>query len=324
MDVTNLVANVAGPSNSATTVTAPVSNNGVNGNNGKILSDSQAMALKRSDVIVEILKELVRTGVPHINFVDLIIDYIACGEFRYSSRNEIIRKFFIGEEMLTENEMEDYVVFRSLEKLYEQRPTRNDLKLRLDNLKSGEAFICMFEAFANVIKERTLFGFTFHKIPDLATKSVIMILTVPSKDLTPDFATSRLKEIGEVRQANATRNLKRKETMELKKTMAAVEKEVEVVDAPLVNKRRKVAHVETPASSSKTKNQQQQLTEVADVATEWEKLPLARKNMYYGVVAKKSVNAVRCQIARLRTKSKIREANLLQHALDLSRGKQRL
>ena len=56
MDVTNLVANVAGPSNSATTVTAPVSNND---NNGKILSDSQAMALKRSDVIVEILKELV-------------------------------------------------------------------------------------------------------------------------------------------------------------------------------------------------------------------------------------------------------------------------
>ena len=111
--------------------------------------------------------------------------------------------------------------------------------------------------------------------------------------------------------------------MELKKTMAAVE-EVEIVDVPLVNKRRKIAHVETPASSSKTKNQQQQLTEVADVATEWEKLPLARKNMYYGVVAKKSVNAVRCQIARLRTKSKIREANLLQHALDLSRGKQRL
>ena len=93
--------------------------------------------------------------------------------------------------MLTENEMEDYVVFRSLEKLYEQRPTRNDLKLRLDNLKSGEAFICMFEAFERHQRENS-FRLHLPEQPDLATKSVIMILTVPSKDLSPSTLQLRV------------------------------------------------------------------------------------------------------------------------------------
>src|SRR5689334_14134871 len=134
------------------------SNNGKKGS--EVLSKSEAQAAKRRDVIVELLKELVRVGVNRINFVDLIVDYIVSGEFRYSQRNEVIGKFFVGDEMLSDHELEDYSLFRSLDKLYQQRPTRDDLKGRIDNLNlGGEAFACMYQSFLEVINDTpVLFG----------------------------------------------------------------------------------------------------------------------------------------------------------------------
>jgi hypothetical protein len=111
------------------------SSDNINTGGRELLSEYAALGAKRRDVIIELLKELLRTGVTRINFVDLIVDYIASNEFRYSMRNEIIKKLFIGEEMLTDHEMEDYAILRTLEKLYQHRRQRQDLKSRIDNLK---------------------------------------------------------------------------------------------------------------------------------------------------------------------------------------------
>lgn len=294
-----------------------VSGKGNNNNNAQVLSEYEAMAAKRRDVIAELLKELVRVGIHRINFIDLIIDYIASGEFRYSLRNEVIKKYFISDELLTVHEMEDYAAFRTLEKLAQQRPGNQDLKVRIGNLKyKGEAFACIYQCFLDVIREDPVFfGFAFEKVLDSQTDEEIVRLIVPSLDMTAStFATSRLRDSTQVRKATAARTQKRKATMELKKNVAMAEKEAATpisFDETLVNKRRKL--------STKTHD-----TFEEDMVIAWENLERAKKNMYNSIVRKKTVNAVRCQIARLKNQGKVTESSYLRHALDLYRGKERL
>lgn len=81
-----------------------------------LTSEEQANTMKRQDAIREILLEFSRCRIPSMDFLDVLV-VVFSGEYRYTHRNIIIKKLFVGETMLSEAEADDYAALSTLLRL---------------------------------------------------------------------------------------------------------------------------------------------------------------------------------------------------------------
>lgn len=325
-----------------------------------LTSEEQASTLKRHDVIREILLEISRRGITSMDFTDVVVDFIFSGEYRYTFRNLIIKKLFVGDTMLSEAEAEDYSVLSTLVRLSHLSNNNEQLKERIGNLinVNGEAFGCLFPEFREVIQHNPdLQGFTLITTKDVVGNDKI-VLKVPEFDRIPNSGNkpSQLKSITEFRTVMQERRRKRK----------TVEQQLPVPSNPdveIVNKRRKIAVAKpssntvlvTKASSSskapavqkkKTVSSSGQRTlqlvpttavngnnnngdkndyvyNPAQAEQMWAAASVEEKLEYLNTVSNKNDNAVRCEIWRAKDRKDLHKyATMLQYAWDTKRGRQ--
>lgn len=251
-----------------------------------LLNRSEVQRMRRRDVIIDILKELVQTGITKINFRDLVIDYIASGEFRYGN-NVIISKLFVG-DICSETDMEDYAKYYTLKNLMEIYEKRDDLesvqriKERLCHLRfDGEVGAPIAGEFERVLTQE---GLVFFRIRRSDMETSEYFLELPRyENIPPIFqGISRLKPIAQVKENVRERNLKRKETLE--------------------RKRQRMTTLEHNGVF------------MSSMAIQWNDLTPERQQMLLNKIRGKPASSVRKMIARRRKNNKNLEASLMQYA----------